>query len=222
MNVKKIQKIVAVLMLTIMLVSMVNVISLAANITPKDIKADEVKTDAISTAGKKLVGVFQAIGIVLSVVVLTVIGIKYLMGSAEEKADYKKSLIPYVVGAALVFTASVFAQSIYEFFRQPQTVDLINRLKEAGVNTKVIQNENTNTDDRFAGKTFVLTGSLEKYTRQEASDIIESFGGKVSGSVSKKTSYVLAGEEAGSKLTKAQELGVAIISEQDFKNMIEK
>ena len=73
-----------------------------------------------------------------------------------------------------------------------------------------------------SGKTFVLTGSLEKYTRQEASDIIESFGGKVSGSVSKKTSYVLAGEEAGSKLTKAQELGVAIISEQDFKNMIEK
>jgi trbC/VIRB2 family len=116
MNIKKVQKIVAVLMLTIMLVSMVNVISLAANITPKDIKADEVKTDAISTAGKKLVGVFQAIGIVLSVVVLTVIGIKYLMGSAEEKADYKKSLIPYVVGAALVFTASVFAQSIYEFF----------------------------------------------------------------------------------------------------------
>lgn len=116
MNIKKVQKIVAVLMLTIMLVSMVNVISLAANITPKDIKADEVTTDAISTAGKKLVGVFQAIGIVLSVVVLTVIGIKYLMGSAEEKADYKKSLIPYVVGAALVFTASVFAQSIYEFF----------------------------------------------------------------------------------------------------------
>ena len=116
----------------------------------------------------------------------------------------------------------ITAQSIYEFFRQPQTADLINRLKEAGVNTEVIQNENTNTDDRFAGKTFVLTGSLEKYTRQEASDIIESFGGKVSGSVSKKTSYVLAGEEAGSKLIKAQELGVAIISEQDFKNMIEK
>ena len=98
---------------------------------------------------------------------------------------------------------------------------IINRLKEAGVNTEAIQKENTNTDDRFAGKTFVLTGSLEKYTRQEASDIIESFGGKVSGSVSKKTSYVLAGEEAGSKLTKAQELGVAIISEQEFKNMID-
>ena len=112
MNIKKVQKIVAVLMLTIMLVSMVNVISLAANMSPIDIKADgSVNSEHIQTAGKKLVGVFQAIGIVL-----TVIGIKYLMGSAEEKADYKKSLIPYVVGAALVFTASVFAQSIYEFF----------------------------------------------------------------------------------------------------------
>ena len=99
---------------------------------------------------------------------------------------------------------------------------LLDACKEAGVNTKVIQNENTNTDERFAGKTFVLTGSLENYTRQEASDIIESFGGKVSGSVSKKTSYVLAGEEAGSKLTKAQELGVVILSEQEFKEMIEK
>ena len=117
MNIKKVQKIVAVLMLTIMLVSMVNVISLAANMSPIDIKADgRVNSEHIQTAGKKLVGVFQAIGIVLSVVVLTVIGIKYLMGSAEEKADYKKSLIPYVVGAALVFTASIFAQSIYEFF----------------------------------------------------------------------------------------------------------
>ena len=67
--------------------------------------------------------------------------------------------------------------------------------------------------------TFVLTGSLEKYTRNEASDLIEKYGGKVSSSVSKKTSYVLAGEEAGSKLTKAQELGVNIISEEDFENM---
>lgn len=116
MNVKKIQKIVAVMMMVIMLVSMINIISLAADITPKDITAGKVKSDSIKTAGRNLVGVFQAIGIVLSVVVLTVIGIKYLMGSAEEKADYKKSLIPYVVGAALVFTASVFAQSIYEFF----------------------------------------------------------------------------------------------------------
>ena len=70
------------------------------------------------------------------------------------------------------------------------------------------------------GKTFVLTGTLEKYTRDEASSIIEKFGGKTSSSVSKKTDYVLAGEEAGSKLTKAQELGVTIISEAEFKTMI--
>ena len=75
-------------------------------------------------------------------------------------------------------------------------------------------------DDRFAGKTFVLTGTLEKYTREEASEIIEKFGGKTSGTVSKKTSYVLAGEQAGSKLTKAENLGIAIISEQEFEKMI--
>ena len=75
-------------------------------------------------------------------------------------------------------------------------------------------------DNRFEGKTFVLTGSLEKFTRGEASDIIEKFGGKVSSSVSKKTDYVLAGEEAGSKLTKAQSLGVTIITEEQFEEMI--
>ena len=75
-------------------------------------------------------------------------------------------------------------------------------------------------DDRFAGKTFVLTGTLEKYTRQEASDLIERLGGKTSGTVSKKTSYVLAGEEAGSKLTKAENLGIKIISEKEFEEMV--
>ena len=114
MNVKKIQKIVAMLMITIMLISMINVISLATQ--PSEITAEGVTTTAIDNAGKKIVGVLQAVGIILSVVMLTVIGIKYLMGSAEEKADYKKSLMPYVVGAALIFTASVFAQAIYEFF----------------------------------------------------------------------------------------------------------
>ena len=76
-----------------------------------------------------------------------------------------------------------------------------------------------NVDNRFEGKTFVLTGSLEKYTRKEAEDIIEKFGGKTSGSVSKKTDYVLAGEDAGSKLTKAQSLGVTVISEAEFEEM---
>lgn len=111
----------------------------------------------------------------------------------------------------------VMANSIREFFLQDQTIDLINKLKEAGVNTKSLQEEST--DNRFEGKTFVLTGSLEKYTRKEAEDIIEKFGGKTSGSVSKKTDYVLAGEDAGSKLTKAQSLGVTIISEEEFEKM---
>ena len=76
-------------------------------------------------------------------------------------------------------------------------------------------------DDRFAGLTFVLTGTLSRYTRDEASAIIERFGGKASGSVSKKTSYVLAGENAGSKLTKAESLGIRIITEDEFADMIQ-
>jgi len=110
------------------------------------------------------------------------------------------------------------ANSIIEFFSQDQTIDLIQKLKVAGVNTISLEEEST--DNRFEGKTFVLTGSLEKYTRKEAEDIIEKFGGKTSGSVSKKTAYVLAGEDAGSKLTKAQELGVTIITEAEFEAML--
>jgi DNA ligase (NAD+) len=112
----------------------------------------------------------------------------------------------------------ITAQTIYEFFRQEQTLDLIAKLKEAGLNMEVAE-ENL-TDNRFEGKIFVLTGSLEHYSRDEASEIIEKFGGKTSSSVSKKTDYVLAGEEAGSKLKKAQELGVNIISEEEFVQMI--
>ena len=111
----------------------------------------------------------------------------------------------------------IVANSIKEFFEQEQTKDLIKRLKDAGVNVQRIKDDNE--DDRFAGKTFVLTGSLEKYSREEASNIIEKFGGKTSSSVSKKTSYVLAGEDAGSKLTKAQNLGVQIITEEEFEKM---
>ena len=112
----------------------------------------------------------------------------------------------------------VMANSIIEFFKQEQTQDLIERLKKAGVNTEKIEEENA--DNRFDGKTFVLTGSLDKYTREEASQIIEKFGGKTSNSVSKKTTYLLAGEDAGSKLTKAQSLGIQIISEEEFGEMI--
>ena len=112
----------------------------------------------------------------------------------------------------------IVANSIREFFLQEQTIDLIQKLKQAGVNTKSLEEENT--DNRFEGKTFVLTGSLEKYTRGEAANIIEKLGGKTSSSVSKKTDYVLAGEEAGSKLTKAQALGVTIITETEFEEMV--
>jgi len=112
----------------------------------------------------------------------------------------------------------IMAQSIIEFFSQEQTADLLEKLKQAGVNMNILAEEST--DNRFEGKTFVLTGSLEQFTRDQASSIIEKFGGKTSSSVSKKTSYVLAGAEAGSKLEKAQNLGVTIISEEEFKNMI--
>ena len=112
----------------------------------------------------------------------------------------------------------IVANNIQEFFLQEQTQDLIEKLKKSGVNTKSLEEEVEDT--RFEGKVFVLTGSLEKFTRGEASNIIEKFGGKTSSTVSKKTDYVIAGEEAGSKLTKAQSLGVAILSEDEFLEMI--
>ena len=118
----------------------------------------------------------------------------------------------------IVSIATLMSAMTSNVFAQEQTKDLIAKLKEAGVNTISLEEELA--DNRFEGKTFVLTGSLENFTRGEASDIIEKYGGKVSGSVSKKTDYVLAGEEAGSKLTKAQSLGVTIITEEQFEEMI--
>lgn len=112
---------------------------------------------------------------------------------------------------------AVTAGFITEWFANSQSRHLIERLRQAGVD---FESREEKKDDRFAGMTFVLTGALEKFTRDEASAIIESYGGKTSSSVSKKTSYVLAGENAGSKLTKAQTLGIKIISEDDFSEMI--
>ena len=97
---------------------------------------------------------------------------------------------------------------------------MIAELGELGVNLSS-KAAASRKDDRFAGNTFVLTGTLPTLTREQATEIIESFGGKASGSVSKKTSYVLAGEAAGSKLTKAQELGIPVISEEDLRRMTE-
>lgn len=113
----------------------------------------------------------------------------------------------------------IMAKTAYEFFRMPQSRDLIGKLRDCGVN--MVSTKNV-TDKRFEGKVFVLTGTLSSFTRTEASEIIESFGGKTASSVSKKTDYVLAGEEAGSKLTKAQSLGVTIISEDEFKELCEQ
>ena len=112
----------------------------------------------------------------------------------------------------------ITAGFIVEWFQNPQSQDLINKLRAAGVSFKSREEKK---DDRFTGLTFVLTGTLSRFTREEASAIIESFGGKASSSVSKKTTYVLAGENAGSKLTKAESLGIKIISEEEFETMIQ-
>lgn len=108
--------------------------------------------------------------------------------------------------------------SIYNFFENEENREIVQRLKEYGVNMEAAQEEG---DSRFKGLTFVVTGTLPTLGRTEASELIQKFGGKVSGSVSKKTSYVLAGENAGSKLTKAQDLGVTVISEEELLGMIQ-
>ena len=111
----------------------------------------------------------------------------------------------------------VTAQSLLDWLSRPQSKHLIARLREAGVNmTEPDQGE----DQRFAGKTFVLTGTLERFTRDEAAAMIEARGGKPVGSVSKKTTYVVAGESAGSKLRKAQELGIPVLTEDEFLDMM--
>lgn len=112
----------------------------------------------------------------------------------------------------------ITAENVYNAFRNERNVNLIKKFRNYGFSMRYVSNKSE--DERFKGLTFVLTGTLPTMTRDEAKAIIESFGGKASSSVSKKTSYVLAGESAGSKLTKAEELGVKIIDENEFKNMI--
>lgn len=155
---------------------------------------------------------------------IAALGIRHIGVKAAKTLAKKYKTMDNLINASLESLAmtddigEISANSIYEFFRQDQTIDLINRLKEANVNMEALESEDI--DNRFEGKTFVLTGTLEKFTRKEASDLIEKHGGKTSGSVSKKTDYVLAGEDAGSKLTKAQSLGVEIITEEQFEKMM--
>ncbi|MCI9169778.1 MAG: NAD-dependent DNA ligase LigA [Lawsonibacter sp.] len=111
----------------------------------------------------------------------------------------------------------ITARNILEWMSSPQSRHLIQRLKEAGVNMTAAEQ---GSDRRFAGMTFVLTGALEKFTRDEAGEMIETRGGKAAGSVSKKTTYVVAGEAAGSKLRRAQELGIPVLTEDEFLEML--
>ena len=153
----------------------------------------------------------------------------FALGIRHIGAKAGKLLADYFKDIDLVMNASVddilqidgfgkiMAESVVEFFSSDSTKELIEKLKEVGVNMK---STNVVEDTRFSGMTFVLTGTLPTLKRAEASKIIESFGGKTSSSVSKKTTYVLAGEEAGSKLDKANKLGVQVISEEEFKEMI--
>ena len=113
---------------------------------------------------------------------------------------------------------AVTAQNILDWFAQPSARDMVERLRSAGVN---FESQRTVSDARFAGMTFVLTGALTKFTRDQATEQIEAYGGKASGSVSKKTTYVVVGENAGSKERKARELGIPILSEDDFLAMIQ-
>lgn len=155
---------------------------------------------------------------------ITALGIRHIgTKSAKTIAKHFKTIENLMQAeveeiAELEDVGQIMAISIYEFFKQAQTIYLINKLQDAGVNME--EEIEQGADERFKGFTFVLTGSLENYTREQAGEIIEKLGGKVSSSVSKKTSYVLAGEEAGSKLTKAQELGVTILSETEFIEMV--
>ncbi|MCI8479821.1 MAG: NAD-dependent DNA ligase LigA [Oscillibacter sp.] len=112
----------------------------------------------------------------------------------------------------------ITAQCIVEYLAQPQSRDLIRRLREAGVN---MENTAQLVDERFAGMTFVLTGALTRFDRKAAQAMIEERGGKAAGSVSKRTTYVVAGEAAGSKLKKAQELNIPILTEDEFAKMLE-
>ena len=115
----------------------------------------------------------------------------------------------------------VIARSIHEWFRNHRNQQLIDRLRAAGLNFTSTSFAAPAANSPISGKTFVLTGTLPKLKREEAAARIEAAGGKVSGSVSKKTNYLVAGEEAGSKLTKAQELGVAILDEPALLKLLE-
>ncbi len=151
------------------------------------------------------------------------LGIRHIGQKAANLLAERFVTMPEIMNAGEEDIASIdgfggiMAKSVADYFSTPSNRELVDELMAHGLNMKYLKEVK---DNRFAGKTFVLTGTLSKYTRNEASEIIESFGGKTASSVSKKTSYVLAGEEAGSKLKKATDLGVTVINEEQFADMI--
>ena len=134
------------------------------------------------------------------------------------------SFLVYSLGKSALFCPKSMCRNtkstpaVASFFAIEQSKREIEALAALGVN---MLSQKEKIDNRFEGKTFVLTGTLPTLSRNEASELIEKYGGKTASSVSKKTSYVLAGEEAGSKLVKAQTLGITIITEEEFREMIE-
>ena len=153
------------------------------------------------------------------------LGIRHIGEKAAKNLAAKYKTIDALINAdademaQIEDVGPVMAKSVIDFMSHKQNIEFISRLKEAGVNC-IFEDSDDTADNRFSGKTFVLTGTLEKYKRQEAANIIEKLGGKTSSSVSKNTDYVLAGEEAGSKLDKAHKLGITVISETQFEEMI--
>lgn len=177
-----------------------------------------------STAAKKLLSAIQASKQQDLGRLIYGLGIRQVGAKAGKALASAFGTMDALMGATLEeLTAQpdigeITAQNILDWFGQPQSQELIRRLREAGVN---FSSTRQITDDRFAGKTFVLTGALTRFTRDEATAQIERFGGKAAGSVSRKTSYVVAGENAGSKLKKANELGIPVLSEEAFLEMIQ-
>lgn len=155
---------------------------------------------------------------------LTSLGISNVGKSAAKSLMKKFKSIDNVMKASYAQLVEVndigdiSAMAIINYFKNPDNQAVIERLKNYGVNMNIIEADDG--DERFDGKTFVVTGTLPNLSRKEASQLIEKHGGKVSGSVSKKTDYLLAGENAGSKLTKAQSLGINVISEETLLEMV--
>lgn len=151
------------------------------------------------------------------------LGIRHIGAKAAKLLSDEFKNIDNLINASLEAISDIdgfgdiMAKSAFDFFQSESARELIADLKSFGVNT---ESKTVINDNRFEGMTFVLTGTLPTYKRSEASKIIESFGGKTSSSVSKKTSYVLSGESSGSKLDKANQLGIPVIDENEFNEMI--